>query len=101
MRLTNHLERQHFLNDRQFGFWKGRSAADITPLTNNKWSNALERAKLTAVVTLDSAGAFDRIWQAAMIGKLRLVEVSRALLKLLLDYLQWRHLRAEVFLPQY
>ncbi|XP_045117635.1 uncharacterized protein LOC123508165 [Portunus trituberculatus] len=92
-RVTQHLERHHLLSNRQFGFRQGRSAADLHLLLSTKWSEALDRGKATAVVALDIEAAFDRVWHAALITKLRAVGVDGALLQLLENYLRARHLK--------
>ena len=92
-RLTAHLEHHHLLSTRQFGFRKGRSSADLNLLLVSKWSDALDQGTPTAVLALDIAGAFDRVWHAALVERLRSVGVSGALLQLLRDYLHERYMR--------
>ena len=92
-RLTTHLESQHLISDRQFGFRKGRSAADLSLLLTSEWSDDLDQGKPTAVIALDIAGAFDRVWHAALVERLRAVGVSGELLTLLRDYLHEREMR--------
>ena len=92
-RLTAHLDSQHLLSARQFGFRKGRSAADLNLLLSSEWSNALDQEKLTAVLALDIAGAFDCVWHAALLERLHAVGVDGALLALLRDYLQERRMQ--------
>lgn len=74
--LTRHLESQHLLNARQFI----RSSADLNLLLASEWSDALDQGRPTPVLALDIAGAFDRVWHAALIERLH-------------DYLQERHMR--------
>ena len=92
-RLTNHLESQHLISDRQFGFRKGRSAADLNLLLSARWSDTLDQGRPTAALALDIAGAFDRVWHAALVERMRAFGVDGPLLQLLRDYLQERHLR--------
>ena len=92
-RLTSHLETQHLLSARQFGFRKARSAADLTLLLSNEWSDALDQGRPTAVLALDIAGAFDRVWHAGLVERLHAAGVGGALLELLRDYLQEREMR--------
>ena len=89
--LTCHLESRHHLKARQFGLRKGCSSADLNLLLASEWSDALDQGR-TAVLALDIAGAFDRVWHIALIELLRSVGVSRTLLELLLDYLQEWHM---------
>ena len=71
--LTRHLESQQLLNARQFGFRKGRSFADLNLLLASEWSDALDQGRPTAVLALDIAGAFGRVWHDALIEQLRAV----------------------------
>ena len=41
-RLTTHLESQHLISDRQFGFRKGHSATDLSLLLTSEWSDDLD-----------------------------------------------------------
>ncbi len=92
-RLASRLESQHLLSDRQFGFRKGRSAADLNLLLSTDWSDGLDRGSPTAVLALDIAGAFDRVWHSALVERLRAAGVGGPLLNLLVHYLQERHMQ--------
>ena len=78
--LTSHLENQHLLSDRQFGFRKGRSAADLNLLLVSEWSDVLDQGRPTAVLALDIAGAFDRVWHAALLERLLSLGMDGAML---------------------
>ena len=95
-RVTQHLEKHHLLCTRQYGFRKGRSAGDLHLLLSSELGAALDRGHSTPVIALDIKGAFDRVWHAALITKLRAVGVSGALLHLVSNYLQDRHLRVTI-----
>lgn len=95
-RVTEHLERHHILSARQFGFRAGRSAADLHLLLTTEWSAALDQERATAVVALDIEGAFDRVWHAALITKLRAAGIDGPLLHLFQDYLRERQLKVVV-----
>ena len=95
-RVTEHLERHHILCGRQYGFRAGRSASDLHLLLTTEWSAALDRGRATAVVALDIEGAFDRVWHAALITKLRAAGVDGPLLHLFEDYLRERQLKVVV-----
>ncbi|XP_063868224.1 uncharacterized protein LOC135104623 [Scylla paramamosain] len=74
----------------QFGFRPGKSTADLLLFLSKDWQDALEEGLDTLVVALDIAGAFDRVWHAGLIEKLRAKGVQGDLLMLLEDYLQSR-----------
>ena len=95
-RVTDHLERHHFLCSRQFGFRQKRSAADLQLLLASGLSAALDQSKVTFVVALDVEGAFDRVWHETLVTKLWAAGIDGALLPLLRDYLSDRHLKVTV-----
>ncbi|KAK4315302.1 hypothetical protein Pmani_013473 [Petrolisthes manimaculis] len=92
-RLTTHLEEQYLLSERQFGFRKGRSEADLNLLLVNEWSDALDQGRPTAVLALDIEGAFDRVWHPALVERLHAAGLSGGALELLRHYLLERHLK--------
>ena len=85
-RMTEHLERHHLLCTRHFVFRQGRSAVDLHLLLTSELSATLDQGKDTAVVALDMEGAFDRVWQAALITKLHLACIDQSLLPLIICY---------------
>lgn len=95
-RVTEHLEKHHLLCGRQFGFRPGRSAADLHLLLTSEWSAALDAGKATAVVALDIEGAFDKVWHAGLLAKLRAAGVDGPLLLLFGDYLRERNLKVVI-----
>ncbi|MPC28823.1 putative RNA-directed DNA polymerase from transposon BS [Portunus trituberculatus] len=95
-KITNHLDRHHFLSTRKFGFRQGRSAADLHLLLASILSAALDQERDTVVVALDIEGAFDHVWKEALITKLQAASRAGSLLPLLSDYLSNRHLRVTV-----
>ncbi|XP_045109715.1 uncharacterized protein LOC123503780 [Portunus trituberculatus] len=95
-RVTDHLEKHHLLCSRQFGFRPGSSAADLHLLLISEWSAALDAGKATAVVALDIEGAFDKVWPAGLLAKLRAAGVDGPLLLLFGDYLRERNLKVVI-----
>ncbi|XP_045133977.1 uncharacterized protein LOC123517690 [Portunus trituberculatus] len=95
-RVTEHLEKHHLLCSRQFGFRPGRSAADLHLLLTSEWSAALDAGKATAVVALDIEGAFDKVWPAGLLAKLRAAGVDGPILLLFGDYLRERNLKVVI-----
>ena len=95
-RISQHLERHHLLSSRQYGFRQGRSAADLHLQLTTEWSAALDRGKASVVVALDIEGAFDKVWHAALVTKLRAAGVDGPLLQLLGNYLRDRQFKVTV-----
>ena len=90
--ITAFLQENRLLNERQFGFRKGRSAADLLLLLSNSWHDSLDKGSATCVIALDIAGAFDRVWHDGLMEKLRAVGIDGILLCMLSDYLKERKL---------
>ncbi len=94
--ICQHLSENNLLSDRQFGFRPGRSTSDLLLLLTKDWQNALDEGLDTLVVALDIAGAFDRVWHAGLLEKLRAKGIQGNLLLLLDDYLRGRTLHVVV-----
>ena len=94
--ICKHLDENHLLSDRQFGFRPGRSTADLLLLLSKNEQEALEEGQDTLVVALDIAGVFDRVWHPGLVEKLRAKDIQGDLLMLLKDYLQHRTLQVVV-----
>ena len=83
--ICQYLSENHLLSDRQFGFRPGRSTSDL--LLSKDWQDALDEDLDTLVIALDIAGAFDRVWHARIVEKLRSKGIQGDLLVLFQDYL--------------
>ena len=94
--ITRHLDDNHLLSHQQFGFRPGRSTSDLLLLLSRDWQDALDEGLDTLVVALDIAGAFDRVWHAGLLEKLRAKGIQGGLLLLLGDYLHGRTLQVVV-----
>ena len=94
--ISEHLDEHRILCDRQHGFRRVRSAADLHLLLSSKWSKALDEGLLTLVLALDIEGAFDRVWHAGLVSKLESVGIAGDLLILLENYLSGRFLRVRI-----
>ena len=60
------------------------------------WNRSLDRGIDTYGIALDIAGAFDRLWHAGFIEKIKSFGIEGNLLGLLRDYLQERVLQVVV-----
>jgi hypothetical protein len=58
--------------------------------------SALERGNEILVISLDVAGAFDRVWHAGLIKKLKAAGMSGKALRLMVDYLRRRFIKVTV-----
>ena len=66
---------------------------DLNLLLVSEWSDALDQGRPTAVLALDIAGAFDRVWHAALLERLRSLSVDGAMLELLRGCMLERHVQ--------
>ena len=56
----------------------------------------MDAGKATTAVALDIEGAFDRVWHAGLLAKLRAVGIEGPLLQILRDYLRERYLKVVI-----
>ena len=63
-------------SDFQCGFRSSRSTADLLPVVSDTVARALNRSGATQAVALDKSKAFDRVWQAGLLYKLRSYGIS-------------------------
>ena len=94
-RVTDPLEKHHFLCSRQFAIRQGRSAAELHLLLASDLNVALDQSKAATVVALDIEGAFDRVWHEAGSENCA-TGIDETLLPLFRDYLSDRHLKVTV-----
>ena len=59
------------LCDFQYGFRSSRSTADLLTVVSDKISRAFNRSGATQAVALDISKAFDRVWHAGLLHKLK------------------------------
>ena len=60
------------------------------------WHNALDSSRPSPVISLDIAGAFDRVWHRGLLAELEQLGVTGRLLELFSSYLYGRSLRVMV-----
>lgn len=68
--LLQYLDEHQLLDDRQYGFRRGRSAGDLLVYLTHRWAEAVESKGEALAVSLDIAKAFDRVWHKALLSKL-------------------------------
>ena len=59
--ITNFLESNNVFSARQFGFRHGHSAADLLSSIHNQWLHTAGEKGPARILTIDIAGAFDRV----------------------------------------
>ena len=88
--ITEHLEQNRLLSLKQFGFRKERATSDILLQMTSKWNASLDSGIDTYVIALDIAGAFDRVWHAGLLAKIKSYGIDDEILDLITDYLKDR-----------
>ena len=94
--ITEHLETNRLLSLKQFGFRKERSTSDILLQMTSKWNSSLDRGIDTYVIALDIAGAFDRVWHAGLLAKIKSYGIDNEIFDLITDYLKDRFFKVVV-----
>ena len=93
---THHLDDKSLLSNYQFGFRSGRSTSNLLMLLYRDWQDPLDNGLDILVIALDIAGAFDRVWHADLLEKLRVKDIQGHLFMLMGDYLHDRLLHVVV-----
>ena len=70
-RIVDHLQKSSTFSDFQYRFRSSQSTADILTVVSDRIGRAFNRPGATRAVTLDISKAFDRVWHAGLLHKLR------------------------------
>ena len=86
-RSIDHLEKCGLFSDFQYGFRSSRSTADLLTVVSDRIARAFNRSGATRAVALDISKAFDRVWHAGLLHKLKSYGISVRYLALFLLFL--------------
>ena len=75
-RVVDHLEKYGLFSDFQYGLRSSRSTADLLTVVSDRIARAFNRSGATRAVALDISKAFDRLWHAGLLAKLKSYEIS-------------------------
>ena len=92
-RTFDHLEKCGLFSDFQYGFRSSRSTPDLFTVVSDRIARALNRSRATQAVTLDISKAFDRVWRAGILHKLKSYGISGQIFDLISSFLSNRWLR--------
>ena len=92
-RIVDHLEKCGLFSDFQYGFRSSRSTADLLTVVSDRIGRAFNRSGATRAVTLDISKAFDRVWHAGLLHKLKSYGISGQIFGLIFSFLSNRRLR--------
>ena len=91
-RIVDHLEKCGF-SDFQYGFRSSRSTPDLLTVVSDRIARAFNRSGVTQAVALDVSKAFDRVWHADLLHKLKAHGISGQIFGLISSFLSKRRLR--------
>ena len=77
----------------QYGFRSSRSTADLLTVVSDRIARAFNRSGATRALTLDISKAFDRVWHAGLLHKLKSYGISGQIFGLISSFLSNRWLR--------
>ena len=92
-RTVDHLEKRGLFSNFQYGFRSSRSTADLLTVVSDRIARAFNRSGATRAVALDISKAFDRVWHAGLLHKLKSYGISGQIFALISSFLSNRRLR--------
>ena len=92
-RIVDHLEKCGLFSDFQYGFRSSRSTADLLTVVSDRIARAFNRFGATRAVALDISEAFDRVWHAGLLHKLKSDGISGQIFGLISSFLSNSRLR--------
>ena len=92
-RIVDHVEKCGLFSDFQYGFRSSRSTANLLIVVSDIIARALNRSGATRAVALDISKAFDRVWHAGLLHKLKSYGISGQIFGLISSFLSNRQLR--------
>ena len=91
-RIFDHLEKRGLFSDFQYGFRSSQSTADLLTVLSDRIARAFNRSGATQAVALDICKAFDRVWHAGLLHKLKSYGISAEIFDLTSSFLSNRRL---------
>ena len=91
-RIVDHLEKCGLFCDFQYGFRSCRSTADLLTVVSDRIARTFKRSGATQAVGRDISRAFDRVWHAGLLHKLKCYGISGQILSLISSFLSNRQL---------
>ena len=91
-KIVDHLEKCGVFSDFQYGFRSPRSTAEVLTVVSDRIARAFNRSGATRAVALDISKAFDRVWHAGLLHKLKSNGISGHIFGLICSFLSNRRL---------
>ena len=92
-RIVDYLEKCGLFSDFQYGFRSSRSTADLLTVVSDRIARAFNRSGTTRAVALDISKAFDRVWHAGLLHKLKSYGISDQIFGLISSFLSNKQFR--------
>ena len=92
-RIVDPLEKCGLFSDFQYGFRSSQSTADLLTVVSDRIARAFNRSGATQAVAHDISKAFDRVWQAGLLHKLKSYGISGQIFSLISFFLSNRRLQ--------
>ena len=89
-RIVDHLEKCDLFSDFQYGFRSSRSTADLLTVVSNRIARAFNRSEATRAVAFDISKAFDRLWHAGLLHKLKSYRISGQIFGIISSFPSYR-----------
>ena len=93
IRIVNHLEICALFSDFQYGFRSSQSTTDLLTVVSDSIARAFNMSEATRSVALDLSKAFDRVWHAGLLHKLKSYGISGQIFGLIFSFLSNRRLQ--------
>ena len=89
-RIADRLDNCDRFSDFQYGFRSSQSTADLLTVASDRIARAFNRSGATQAVGLDISKAFDRVWHAGLLHKVKSYGISGQLFGLISSFLSSR-----------
>ena len=91
-RIVDDLEKSSLFSEFQYEFRSSRSTADLLTVVSERTARAFNRSGAPRAVVLDISKAFDRVWHAGLLHKLKSHGISGQIFGLISSFLSNRWL---------
>ena len=91
-RIVDHLEKCGLFSNFQHGFRSSQSTEDLLTVVSDRIAKAFNRSAAAHAVALDISKAFDRVWHAGLLHKLKSYKTSGQIFGLISSFLSNRQL---------
>ena len=92
-RIVDPLEKCGLFSDFQYGFRSSQSTVDLLTIVSDRIARAFDRSGSTRAVAFDISKAFDRVWHASLLQKLKSYGISDQIFGLISFFLSNRWLQ--------